>query len=419
MEETNFDIEKVLADIEALKSKVLEENASGEIGEGQDSNVTVKYLGKIGLQSEQGEIVEKDWYAVIEQEGGQVKITYYTENQVCLGHQIGIDGRIQSVWEIPEEMKKLKKEDIEAAITLEELEEEQKLTDKEPEPELKPEQEPEQAQEEQGSEGEKQLPGVQEGPQLTSAEVAGMKGPKVNLINQVVDGVPVGKVIGLSGVQMQLIDADIARQLIADLQIQPGQRTVPIEIFSDGTANVIGNDKLQYSTVEGTNSTDQHITTTNEGTVRSEQNLETYNIVSTGGMHTIAIGEDENGDKPHELKYGRRSVEEPDKISYTELETVHEGPLQQDDKTYQEQKSTEDGVYKGQVDLEEAVRKYAIAMNIKECDEHGYPTAEYDLVAAKQELERRWAEDPDLTLEELIDDGQKQIGPEEGPRSHY
>lgn len=410
MEETNFDRKKVIADMEALKSKVLEETTSGETGEVQEQNITVKYLGKIGLQSEQGEIVDKDWYAVIEQDGGQVKITYYAENQIYLGYQMGMDGSIQSVWEMPEEMKQLKKEDIEEAKTLEELEEAQKLTDKEPEPEK--------AQEEQGSEGEKQLPGVQEGPQLTSTQVDRMKGPKVSL-SQVVDGMILGSVIGLSGVQMQLIDADIARQLIPDLQIPTGQRTVPIEIFSDGSANVIGDDKLQFSTVEGTNSTDQHVTTTNEGTVRSEQNLETYNIVSTGGMHTIAIGEDENGGKPHELKYGRRSVEEPDKISYTELETVHEGPLQQDDKTYQEQKSTEDGVYKGQEDLEEAVRKYAIAMNIKECDEHGYPTGEYDLVTAKQELERRWSENPDLTLEELIDEGQKQQGPEEGPISHY
>lgn len=408
MEETNFDRKKVIADMEALKSKVLEETTSGEIGEGQEQNITVKYLGKIGLQSEQGEIVDKDWYAVIEQDGGQVKITYYAENQIYLGYQMGMDGSIQSVWEIPEKMKQLKKEDIEEAKTLEELEEEQKQENQKQD---------EQAQEPVPEE-EQQLPGLQEGPQLTSAQVDRMKGPKVNLINQVVDGVPLGNVIGLSGVQMQLIDAEIAKQLIPDLQIPTGQRTVPIEIFSDGSANVIGDDKLQFSTVEGTNSTDQHVTTTNEGTVRSEQNLETYNIVSTGGMHTIAIGKDENGGKPYELKYGRRSVEEHDKISYTELETVHEGPLQQDDETYQAQRVV-DGVYKGQEDIEEAIEKYAIAMNIKECDEHGYPTGEYDLVTAKQELERRWSENPDLTLEELIDEGQKQQGPEEGPRSHY
>ena len=49
------------------------------------------------------------------------KITsYYAENQIYLGQQQGIDGKIQSVWEVPQKMKDLKKEDIEEAKTLEE-----------------------------------------------------------------------------------------------------------------------------------------------------------------------------------------------------------------------------------------------------------------------------------------------------------
>ncbi len=284
------------------------------------------------------------------------------------------------------------------AKTLEELKEEQERQEK--------------AEKAALAEEPQKLPGTEEeGPQLTKAQVDSMKGPKISL-TQIVDEQTIGNIIGLEGMYMQIVDADTVRRLIPDIQIPSSQQTMPIEIYPDGTANVIGEDKLQFSRQEGTNSMEQHTTVTNEGLVRSEQNIETYNIVSKGGMHTIAVGYDENGGMPLEAKYGWRDIEDPSNIAYTELETVHEGPMQQDDDTNQYKQDASEGINKGQQSIEDSVETYARAMNIKVMDEHGYPTSEYDLEAAREELERRWEEEPDLSLEELIEEGQKTIGPD-------
>lgn len=413
MKNEKIDLEKVKADMDALMEKrvneITEFNSRKGIETDQEtlrSQITIKYLYKMQLTNEMGELVDKDIYISIEQVNGQFQIRYYDEDQNMLGRQLTIDGNIMPSEELAESLTEgtPEKEKEEAERILRELEEKDKTKAKTFE-ELQAEQEPQ------------QLPGL-EGPQLTREQVDKLTGPKVNLIDSVIDGETLRNVIGLEGVQMQLIDSDAARKLMPDLEIPAGQRTVPIEIFPDGSANAIGEDKLQFSRIEGTNSTDQHVTTTNEGTIRSEQNIETLNITNKADMHTIAIGYDgENG--LTSIKCGRRNPENPSEIAYTELEKVHEGPLQQADETRQAQKSQEDGIYKGQEAIEDAVETYAKAMNIREIDAHGYPTSEYDLEAARLELEARWAENPDLTLKELIDEGQKQQGPAEGPRSHY
>ena len=95
MENENVDMKKVIEEMEVLKAKAMEDIAAemkqtGDIsGEELGKKVTVKYLGKIGLSNEQGEIVEKDWYAVIETHGNQIVINYYAENQIYLGQQLG------------------------------------------------------------------------------------------------------------------------------------------------------------------------------------------------------------------------------------------------------------------------------------------------------------------------------------------
>jgi hypothetical protein len=61
-------------------------------------------------------------------------------------------------------------------------------------------------------------------------------------------------------------------------------------------------------------------------------------------------------------------------------------------------------------------RRYAVAMNIKKLDEHGYPTGEYDLPKARQLLEQKLSQNPGVTLENLIEQGTKQVEPQADKR---
>ena len=430
MVDTKFDRKKVIEEMKNLKAKRIDELRSNmaEQGENQidevalESLIKVKYLDQIEIINENGETVKKDLF-LLEEPNGPIKYKYYLEGQELIAVQRTEEDEIilTSNFSTKEEkeQKKLKKDvkekDKEDAKTIEDLEQEEKTeeTEKKTEDTSKTDEQRENEDEEP-----QQLPGMEEdGPQLTRAQVNSMKGPKTSL-NQIVDEQSLRNIIGLEGEFMQIVDADTAKKYIPDLQIPSSQRTVPIEIFPDGTANVIGEDKLQFSQTEGMNSSKEHVTATNEGTVRNEKNLETFNITSRGGMDTIAVGYDENGGMPLEVKYGWRNVEDPTKIAYSELETVHEGPLQQHDDTTQYQQDASEGIYKGQESMEDAIETYAKAMNIRKIDEHGFPTPEYDLDAAQRQLEERWSKDPDASLEELIDEDQKTIGPNEDPRGN-
>lgn len=252
---------------------------------------------------------------------------------------------------------------------------------------------------------------------LTKKQAQNLNGPKVKT-STIVDGITLGEAIGLDGDFMQIIDRDTAIELFPNIQIPPSQNMVPLEIYSDGTADIIGEDKLKFSNIEGKNSTEEHITTTNEGKVRNEQNLETFNIMSKGGMHTIAIGYDEEYETPLEVKYGRRDINNPTEIAYSELETVHEGPIQKEDNAYQEQKDKTEGIYKGTEIREDTIERYAVAMNIRKVDINGNLTPEYDLELAETLLESEWRNNPDATLDELIEEGQNMPGPSTNPRGN-
>lgn len=406
MEEKKINKNKIIEDMQALKVQVIDsivKTSDVTIDkEKLEEEVTIKYLGKIGLENEKGELVEKDWYAIIEQHSGEYQIIYYDQDKKLLGIQRGITENIipsgSIMWNVPKEMQKLKADDLEEAKTLEQLEREQN-------------QEKKTTQKPQNEEESQQLPGLQEGPQLTSEQVNSgeLEGPKTSL-NQIVDGVTLANAIGIQGEYMKLVRADKIREYIPDAEIPSTQRTVPIVISSDGTANLIGEDKLKLSSIEGTNSTDQHTTVTNDGQIRSEQNIETFNIVSKGNMHTIAVGYDENGGRPLEVKYGRRDIDEPTEIAYSELETVHEGPIKNDDEAYEIQKDASEGINQGDKIREDAVKIYTEEMNIVEVGIHGEKLG-YDYELGRQLLEERWAEDPDLSLEELIESQQHTTGP--------
>ena len=397
MKEKKLDTKKIIDDMQALKVQIIDSRVkTSDVKLDKEKlaeEITIKHLGKIALENEMGEIVEKDWYAVIEQHSGEFQITYYDQDKKLLGIQRGITENIipsgSIMWNIPKEMQKLKAEDLEEAKTLEQLEDEQNKEEKEPE----------------------QLPGIQEeGPQLTKGQVdsGDLGGPKVSL-NQIVDGVTLRNAIGIQGEYMKLVSADKIREYVLDAEIPPTQRTVPIAIFPNGTANIIGNDKLQLSSIEGTNSMEQHTTVTQDGQIRSEQNIETFNIVSKANMHTIAVGYDENGGRPLEVKYGRRDIDEPTKIAYSELETIHEGPVNNDSEAYEAQKDTSKGVNQGDKMREDAVKIYTEQMNIVNEGPHGEKLG-YNYELGRQLLEQHWAEKPDLSLEELIESLQHATG---------
>lgn len=449
MENANFDRKKVIEEMEALKAKRIDEIKRDIIGrneievdeEGLNKAVIAKYLGKMEFVNEQGELVDKDVFILIEEHSGQFQVRYYDEDQKLLGIQRTLDEDIipsgDMIGKLPEEMKESEGKDIEDAKTLDELKEEQKQEEQE---------KTEEVQEEQ------QLPGLedekkQEGSQLTKAQVNKMAGPKTRL-NQVVNGRTLANTIGLTGMYIQLVDADTVRKMIPDAKIPVGQRNVPIEIYPDGTANVIGEDKLKCSSLEGRTSTKEHTTVTNDGKVQNEQNIETFNIVSTGGMETIAIGYDENysGKNQQEIKYGVRDREDPTKIAYSELETVHNDPKQDSDAQEYRKEATK-GINKGtdtieraeehqgcgddleaedvdanknnnNVHEEDAIR-YARAKGLYMVDYYGNATG-YDLQTAKEELEQLYSEgkDIDQIIEEVEEEEVKTLGPGENPRPH-
>lgn len=55
----------------------------------------------------------------------------------------------------------------------------------------------------------------------------------------------------------------------------------------------------------------------------------------------------------------------------------------------------------------EQVLRYALAYNIKKVNSFGYPSTEYDLDVARAELEKKLIENPDATVDQIIEDEQK------------
>ena len=64
----------------------------------------------------------------------------------------------------------------------------------------------------------------------------------------------------------------------------------------------------------------------------------------------------------------------------------------------------------------EQVLRYAQAYNIKKVNSFGYPTTEYDLDVARVELEKKLMENPDSTVDQIIEDEQKVPEPEDNKK---
>ncbi len=397
MKNTDLKISELIQEAERLtiqrKTEIEKYNFLQKQQKGKNSQeltfIEMRYIGKIKFTHEQGEEIELEAFISIENIGEELQYIFMAEdlegNKISLGMKRGerpvvigidlLDKKEKEQNNIISELEN-KWEEREKSPTIKELQQNNKEnTEKKEEKENHNEDELEV----------QQLPGLEkEEKQLTKGQVDRMKGPKTRL-SQIVDGETLGNIIGLDGEYMQIVSADEIRRYFPNMQIPSHQITMPICINPDGTAKVIGSDKLEFSSKEGTNSATEHVTATNEGLVRNEQNLETYNITSRGGMHTIAVGYDENGGMPLEMKYGWRHVEEPNKITYSELETVHEGPMGQDDNTNQYKQDASEGIDKPKTISKEDKEKYARAKGLYELDNHGNAIG-YDIETAEKEI---------------------------------
>ena len=349
------------------------------------------------------ELVETKIVINVRSENGETQVKYYDENADLLG--VKINGEIilaekhsEKTIEEQKRIKSLLKEiDINKAKTLEQLEKE-----REQEENIKVQQ-----QEEKENK-----------PQLTAEQVKTLGGHKVAL-NQIVEAETLGNAIGLSGDYIQLIDVDKAKELIPELQISTSQRYIPIEIFSDGTANIIGEDKLKQSSIEGTNSTKENITKNNEGNRQREQNVETFDIVKKGGKNTISIGFDENNvNSPfYEIKYGQRDEQDAREVVYTQLESKYEPPLKSEKETEEERQDATEGITKGseeQVTRDDAER-YARTIGLYSYDINGNASLDTDKATEiLKELSRGGN-----NVKEIIQDAEdnvKQPGPQNNRR---
>lgn len=410
MEDRNFDRKKVIEIMQNLKAKriaVAKQNliAQGEtkIDEAKLSElISVKYLGKIELVNEKGELIEKAWF-LVQEPFGNFEYKYYVEGEnyqeaeFLAAQKTENDNDIMLSTELSDksekEQQKIKEQienkDIEQAKTEKELEEEEA----------------------------KQLPGLNDEPQLSQKEVNKLAGPKIDL-NQKVDGITLAESIGLTGQYIQFVDIDKVRQLIPDFEISSTeQEFIPIEILTNGTANVVGEDKLEFSSIEGGSSAIEHVTMNNEGNRQREQNIETFNIVNRGRVHTISIGFDEDINSPYyEAKYGVRDKEQSSEVAYSQLETVHEGPLKSTSEAEEERHEYTEGETKGikEVVTEEDAERYAKAKGLYKYDSEG--NASLDLETAAEELENESI--GGKNIEEIIqeaDDSAMQIGPKNNP----
>ena len=313
-----------------------------------DSLVTIKYLGKMEFVNEKGELVEKDVFVSIEQIGTEFQIRYYDDEQKLLGVQKAIQGKMmflpseEYMWEkLPEKIKKAKQEDIEEAKTIEEVK-----------------------REEQTNEAMKQIEKAK-GPQLTLEQVNSLGGPKIPLAQPVDHDITLANKIGLEGEYIQFVDINDAKKLIPDLEIaELGQKFVPIEINKNG-ANVVSEDKMRFSTIKGSNSTERSITENNDGTRTLEQSIVTFEIPGTYNYISVGFNEQHMADPYYECKF-QTIDRDSNRMGGEELLQSHVGPIMEDPEAHNERRINTEGQLKytpEQVTEEQAIR-YANAVGI-------------------------------------------------------
>lgn len=402
MKQEKFDRKKVIAEMKALRAKriaeITELNSQHGIETDQEelsSEIVIKYLGKMELVNEQGELVEKNVYMTIEQIDGQFQMRYYDENQNMLGIQRAIDDEIiltsslsgASEKEQTRIQNELQEKDKEEAKTQEELEQEQAREERE---------------------------AKKEGPQLTQKQVNSLDGPTVALSQQV-DDMTLGNKIGVEGQFIKFVDIDEAKKLVPDLERDElGQKFIPLVIAPDGTANVVPEENLKFSTIKGTHSTEKSITENNDGTRNLDQGIVTFEIPGTHNFITVGFNEQHTSDPYYELKF-QTIDRDSNKLGGEELQQQYVGTIE-DPTAHNERRINTEGQLKYTKELvtEEQAEKFAKATGIF------INGRELDKENAKLTLERLSV--GGKTVNEIIAEAENEQmvpGPSEGPRSQY
>jgi len=404
-------LEKRIEEIKAMKKESGIEVSEEDLAK----QVKINWLGKIQLINEVGELADKDIYCIFELVNGKLEKRYYDEDENLLGTKEQLYAHISIEDELAsglEDDEKKEKEQERIQHELEEMDEEEALKGAKNKEELAKEQERLKEEEKQEEKA--------KGPQLPEKRVARLTGPKIDLVEQKVDNVILANKIGLEGKYIQFVRIDeLPKELISDLKLaELGQQFIPIEIYSDGTANVIGEDKLKFSTLEGSNSTNEQTTMNNDGSRRQEQGIVTFDIPGTNNCITIGFDEQNTSSPFYEAKFGTRDIEQPSEVLYDELETVNEGPLKKEKEAGFAQINNTEGLYeasKGNVTKSDA-EKFAKAMGWYKYNKQGNVLGP-DLERAEEYLKNNSI--GDKSVKELIEEADvKTLGPAESPRPH-
>lgn len=386
--------------------KIVEENAQKGIEtdiEFLRKKITVRPLGEMDIEVE-GKKVKKVVFS-LEIEGEPVDKVYdedfnfYAVKVKETGNTM-LSEALSSKPDVEQEQIKSSIQNLKwNAKTIDELADEKSKTRKEQD-------ETDQEQAKQGETGteEPQLPGLEEDEmKLTQAQVNRLSGagPKTSLGN-IVDGVTLRERIGLTGSFIQMVDADRLSQWFPDLAIHVTQTTVPLEIYPNGTARVIGEEELEYA---GSNGRNEKATVTSRGDIEKRNAVDEFYIRSRGRENDrITVERGENGEMPQSVSYGRENEN-------TQLESVHEGPLEQDEDTSRHQADTSQGTEKGKVSRKD-VEKYARATGRFYVFDGQGNVIGMDLEAAEQEI----LEDG-RPVDQMIDElDVRVLGPQEDPR---
>ena len=382
MENTNLDeiIEKAKKFRELYIEKTIQDNKNNgiEIDEADlREQITIKPLGQIEIQVD-GETVKKDVF-FIEIKGEEIGKIYDEDlafiaamNKGQKDIMLSLELSSKPETEQTRLKEKLVEMDPNSAKTIKNLED-----DKESEKGEEPEND-------SGTQ-EGTLPGIEEDEEinLTKAEVDRMSGP-MTFLNQEIEGATMANVIGgLTGAYIKFVNADEIRKIFPNVRIPANQRTVPLEVFPDGSARKIGEDKLALSQQEGTNSNREHTVLNEDGQMEAQQMMETFKIVNKGNrdMQEISISYDENGGKPLEIQYGwRNSNNETVKVT---LENVNSGRVT-DNGTREDQSDTSYGNDKPSRRRNEDCIKLAKAKGYYIAGESGNPVL--DVKRASEEL---------------------------------
>ena len=240
----------------------------------------------------------------------------------------------------------------------------------------------EQLQEEQRKEEEEQA--KKAGPQLTKEQVNRLSGPKIALSQPVDKDIALKNKIGLQGDYIQFIDINEARKLIPDLDIaELGQQFLPIEILPNGTANVVSEDNMRFSTIKGSNSTEYSISENNDGTRGLDQSIVTFAIPGTNNYISVGFNEQHTSDPYYEVKF-QTIDRDSNRMGGEELLQSLIGTIEDPDQHNERRNNTEGQLkYTKELVTEEQAEKYAKSEGIYLEDSRNP-----DLKTAREELER-------------------------------